>query len=289
MSDTILQIREPDSRIAIAAALTALALLAPLPALGQDWHTTSYARQATGENHLRVDVEYGAGKLMLAPAATGTLYRASLRYDADAFKPKVTYSGNQLRFGMEGGNAHGRNLKEGQLDLRLSPDVPLDLKLAFGATDATIELGGLRIRSAGIRTGASRTLVSVSSPNQRECRLLEIEVGAAQFEARGLGNLNAERLTLKGGVGEVTLDFTGAWEQDMSAQIDMGLGALTLRVPAGLGVRVEKSGLLAAFDSQRLTRRGNVYYSENWEDATYKLTLDVDAALGSIRVEWVDS
>lgn len=276
-------------QMALAATLTALALLAPAALHGQDWHTTSYARQAAGENSLHVDVEYGAGRLNIAPASAGTLYRANLRYDADAFTPKVTYANGRVRFGIEGNNVRGRNLKEGLLDLRLSPQVPVDLELAFGAADATIELGGIRVRSAEVHTGASRTMLSVSSPNAEECRLLEVEVGAARFEAKGLGNLNTPRLTLQGGVGEVILDFTGEWKQDMSAAIEMGLGSLTLRVPTGLGVRVVKGGMLASFDSQRLIKRGDVYYSENWDDADHKLSLEIEAALGSIRVEWVDS
>lgn len=275
-------------RIAIAATITALLLLAPRAARGQDWHETSYARQASGESNLAVKIEYGAGKLDIAPAASGTLYRANLRYDADAFTPEVSYANSRLRFGMENGNVRGRNLKEGRLDLRLSPDVPLELDLAFGATDATVELGGLLVRHVNIQTGASRTVVSVSSPNEEECRLFEVEVGAASFEARNLGNLNAPRLTLQGGVGEVVLDFTGRWQQDMNAGVEMGLGSLTLRLPRGLGVRIVKDGLLASFDSQGLTKRGDVYYSEDYDDATYKLALDLDAALGSIRVEWVD-
>lgn len=276
-------------RIALAATLTALALLAPRPALGQDWHTASYSRQVDRERNLRVDVQYGAGRLNIAPAASGTLYRANLRYDADAFTPSVTYANARVRFGVEGNNVRGRNLKEGLLDLRLTPDVPVDLELAFGASDATIELGGLRIQSAEIQTGASRTVLRVSSPNQEQCRQLEIEVGAARFEAHELGNLNTRRVTVKGGVGEVTLDFTGAWQQDMNASISMGLGTLTLRLPAGLGVRVVKDGMLTSFDSQRLTKRGDVYYSEDWDTATHKLSLELEAALGSIRVEWVDS
>lgn len=276
-------------KIAIALTITAVALLSPLPLIGQDWHTTSFSRQVSGEEHVRVDVEYGAGRLSLAPGSAGTLYRANLRYDAEAFKPRVTYSGSRLRIGMEGNNVRGRNLKEGHLDLRLSPNVPLDLELAFGAADATLELGGLRIRSAEVHTGASRTVLNVSTPNPEECRLLELEVGAAQFEALGLGNLNTREVTFQGGVGEVTLDFTGEWRRDMTANVEMGLGALILRFPRDLGVRVTRSGMLASFDSQRLTKRGDVYYSENWDDAQYKLTLNVEAALGSIRVEWVDS
>src|SRR5690606_7258448 len=137
--------------------------------------------------------------------------------------------------------------------------------------------------------GASRTMLRVSSPNVQECERLEIEVGAARFEAQGIGNLNTSHLTLQGGVGEVVLDFTGEWQQDLDANIEMGLGSLTLRVPVCLGVRIVKDGLLASFDSQRLTKRVYVYYSEDWETAEHKLSLEVDAALGSIRVEWVDS
>jgi hypothetical protein len=276
-------------RIALALTITALALLAPRPARGQDWRTTSYARQVSGEENLRVDVQYGAGKLNIAPAAAGTLYRANLRYDADAFTPKVTYANSRVRFGFESSNGRGHNLKDGLLDLRLSPDVPVELELAFGAADATIELGGIRIRSAEIQTGASRTVLNVSSPNQELCRLFQVEVGAARFEARGLGNLNAQRFSLKGGVGEVTLDFTGDWKQDLNASVEMGLGSLTLRVPTGLGVRISKNGMLASFDSQGLTKRGDVYYSEDWENADHKLSLELDASLGSIKVEWVDS
>jgi hypothetical protein len=238
---------------------------------------------------LRVDVEYGAGQLKLGPAQAGLLYRTNIRYDADAFKPKVSYEANRLRIGMEGGNVRGRNLREALLDVRLSPDVPVDLRVAFGAADATLDLGGLRLQRARIQTGASRTTVNVTSANRESCELLEIEVGAAKFEANGLGNLNARRIAVRGGVGEVVLDFGGEWQQDMQGTVEMGLGSLTIRVPHDVGLRVVKGGLLSAFDSQGLVKRGNVYYSENWERVSHKLTLDIDAALGSIRVEWLDS
>jgi hypothetical protein len=276
-------------RIGIAFTLTMLAMLAPRALNAQDWRTMTASRATTSEDRLRVDVEYGAGQLKLGPAQGGLLYRANIRYDADAFKPKVVYEDSRLRIGMEGGNVRGRNLREAMLDVRLSPDVPVDLRVAFGAADATLELGGLRLQRGRIQTGASRTTVNVTSVNRESCELLEIEVGAAKFEANGLGNLNAQRLAVRGGVGEVILDFTGAWQQDMQGTIEMGLGSLTVRMPHAVGLRVVKGGLLSAFDSQGLVKRGNVYYSENWDRATHKLTLDIEAALGSIRVEWVDS
>jgi hypothetical protein len=129
----------------------------------------------------------------------------------------------------------------------------------------------------------------VSEPNPEVCELIQLDVGAAKFTATGLANLNAKRLVFSGGVGEVTLDFTGLLRQDLRATVKMGLGTLTLRVPRSIGMQVRKDGLLVGFDSQGLTKRGDVYYSENWENSERRVTIDIDAAFGSIRVVWVDA
>jgi hypothetical protein len=270
------------------AALVALGGpgLRELPA--QDWRSITTLRRYSGEDLLRVNVEYGAGTLNITPGADNSLYRATLRYDGNVFRPVNRYHDGELHLGIEGGSFRTGNLKAGRLDLALGPRVPLDLELKFGAAEAEVELGGLRVREASIQTGASGTRVQVSRPNRENCSSAVFEVGAARFEASGLGNLNCEDLRLSGGVGEVILDFSGAWRNDMSADVDMGLGSLTLRVPRGLGVSVRKSGVLASFDSQGLIKRGNVYYSENYENAEHKLTVNIDAALGAIRVQWVD-
>lgn len=259
-----------------------------LPA--QDWRTLARGREYAGEDALQVDLEYGAGRLVIAPAGKGVLYRASLRYDADLFHPAMDYGSNRLHIGLGDGEIKGRkNMKGGQLDLRLGPETPLDVALKFGAAEAKLELGGLRVRNLNVSTGASATVLSFSKPNLVPCERVEFEVGAAKFEVLGLGNLNARELEVSGGVGEVMLDFSGSWRSDLNAKVHMGLGALTLRVPNGLGVRVQKDGMLAGFDSQGLIKRGNVYYSEGYERAKRKLTVELNAAFGSIKVEWVNA
>jgi len=272
----------------LGLAAAALLSAGATPAAGQDWHTVTSTRQVGAENLLRVDVEYGAGRLVIGAAPAGTLYRSKLRYDQNLFEPRTSYRNGLLRIGVDAGRMRGRNIEAGLLDLALSPEIPVELELRFGAAEAALDLGGLRVRHAKISTGASRTALRVATPNPDICRAIVIEVGAAQFTATGLGNLNAERLSLHGGVGEVILDFTGEWKSDMTADVAMGLGALTLRIPRGVGVRVRKGGILAGFDSQGLIKRGDVYFSEDWDSAERKLTIDVDAALGSVRVAWVD-
>lgn len=273
----------------VVAALGMLMLLTPLTAHAQDWRTVTSSRQRSSENTMRVDVEYAAGELKISRAPRGTLYRSTLRYDADVFKPKLDYADGRLRVGVEGNNVRGRNLKSGLLDLRLTPDVPLDMELKFGAVEANVDLGGLRIRNAQISTGASSTRLTVSERNVETCDLLEIKVGAAKFEGQKLGNLNAARMRVEGGVGEVSLDFTGTRRSSTEVEITMGLGSLVLRVPRGVGMRVEKGGLLATFDSQGLTKRGDLFYSEDYDGAATRINFKIDAALGSIRVVWVDS
>jgi hypothetical protein len=68
----------------------------------------------------------------------------------------------------------------------------------------------------------------------------------------------------------------------------MGLGSLTLRFPRALGVRIQREGFLTRFSPAGMVRRGDAWYSNNWDSARYKLTVQVDAALGSVDVEWMN-
>ncbi len=263
-----------------------LAVAVPASASAQDWESLSLSRAFSGEAALAVEVEYGAGTLTIAPGQPTSLYRAAMRFDADAFEPVTSYENGRLRIGVDGNDVRGRRVEGGSLTLELSPRVPLDLDLAFGAAEAELELGGLQVSSLEISTGASRTALSFSVPNAITAETLMFEVGAAQFHATGLGNARARRLSLQGGVGEVDLDFSGEWAADMDASVEMGLGKLTLRLPRGLGVRIEKDGLLATLDDDGLIKRGNVYYTQDFEKAERKLTLDIDAAFNAIEIIW---
>jgi predicted membrane protein len=163
----------------------------------------------------------------------------------------------------------------------------MDLDLAFGAVQAEIDLGGLALTDLSLSTGASESTIDVSEPNTASMRTASFEVGAAQFTARHLGNLNAERIQFDAGVGSVSLWLNGRWQRDAQLSIDMGLGSLNLFVPEGLGIRLRKDSFLTALDSEGLVKRGDVYESLDFEDADRKVTIDLDAAFGSVAVVWV--
>lgn len=275
----------------LSAGVAAIALgMAAAPLQAQDWRTVGSRRQLAGEDRVKVEVQFGAGTLELEPAEPGTLYRSSMRYDAELFRPIQEYRPGLLRLGIDGlREGVKRDIREGgRLAVALTPDVPLDLDLKFGAVEATLELGGMRLRNVALRTGASESRVNFSKANPIRMDHLSIEVGAAELRVTGLANANIESLTVKGGVGDVQLDFTGRWRGDTTAKIELGLGALTLVLPRDVGVRVTKTSFLMGFDSQGLVKRGNAYYSTNWDSAQNKLTLDISGAFGSIDVQWAD-
>lgn len=271
----------------LAVTVPAVLIVGAADAVAQDWRSVASTRRYDGEERLAVDVQYGAGEIRLAPAGSDVLYRIVLEYDPARHEPVQTYSNGRLRVALGGRRDGGRgSSRSGRLDVQLSPSVLLDLDLSFGAAKADLDFGGLRIQRLEISTGASDTELRFSTPNPVRAEEVRIVAGAAAFRARQLGNANARRLVVDGGVGDVHLDFSGEWQGDMEADLDIGMGALTLVLPRDVGVRVVRSTFLASFNPQGLERGDDGYYSSNWGEAAYRLTVDVGAAFGAINVRW---
>jgi hypothetical protein len=255
----------------------------------QDWSTVTASRQLGGEREVRVQVHYGAGILHVRPGEPGTLYRMELRYDPDVLEPQTHYEEGLLEIGMDRvgtGIRMGSRDGSGRLDLELSPDVPLLLDLEFGAARADLDLGGLAVRELHVETGASDTRLEMSAANPVQMELASFEAGAAHLVASGLGNLNAERIRLEAKAGKATLDFGGEWQRDAEVDLALDLGAVELRFPRGLGVQLVVDALLTSVDAQEMFRRGDRYYSADWDGAETRITVEIDAHVGAIDVAW---
>jgi hypothetical protein len=286
-----------DGKHKAALVAVLLAILPPCHLAAQSWRTLSSARQLHGETDARVHVQYGAGRFRLSPGTSGELYRMELRYDEDKFIPLREYEAGTgtLNLGVRARDGQGIHVSLGDrrregpvpsFDLSLNPDIPLSLEMELGAVEADVELGALALRRASYRTGASRTHLRFSRPNPIACEELEMEAGAAEFRADDLANANCARVSFRGGVGEVTLGFGGTWRRSVAADVNVGIGSLHLRLPRDVGVAVRLSRFLASFDAAGFEKRGNMYYSANFNSARYRLNLDVNASLGGVDVVW---
>jgi hypothetical protein len=252
-------------------------------------------RQMHGETRLGAKLEYAAGSLRIGPGQPAELYRMDLSYDEDRFVPLSDFdaaTGSVLLGLNAAGNAGVRVVSRNQLQqvaaVAFSPRVDLALDLTLGAVDAEVELGGLRVSTLDLKTGASRSVVRFSQPNLTRCRRADFSAGAAELRVIGLGNSRCDDIGFEGGIGKVMLDFSGAWTSSARVQVKMAVGELILRLPHKVGVRIAMDKFLSRFAPAGLVPRGNQFESPNYNRSERHLDLDLTTAMGGVTVEWVD-
>ena len=272
------------------AAALLLAALAIREAEAQSWRSMEVSRQLRDSAEHRVTVRYGAGRFTLRPTSDPVLFSMSVRYDEERMRPLHAYdvSGRSLRLGVEGESVRWTRLlkdrDESELRLQLSDAVPLDLRLELGATRARVDAGGLSLNSLRMETGAADAVLDFSSPNRRRMRVLDLELGAASLVITNLGNANVERIRVDGGVGSVDLDFGGTLTSDVDVDANVALGKLALHLPEAVGIRVEIRRILAGFQHAGLVRRGDAFYSENWDSARVRMRVRAETVFGAVEV-----
>lgn len=270
-----------------------------VPSAAQDWQTVTTSRQLHGDEKLVASVNFLSGTIRVFPADNRTLYKAEMRYDAEQFRPLNRFSNGSsyLRIGLDAEDFKGDlDLDERSpqyLDLALPLAVPTDLRMTFGVARAELELGGIALSKASVETGASETTIRFSSANHVDCSRIDLKVGAARISLERLGNSRCRRVEIGGAAGDITLDFTGDWLEgaQMHVEAKMGLGQLTLVIPRDLGVLVDLDRFLVSFDKAGFIQRGSDrsrWYSPNFDDASARVDIMIDAAFGDIDVVWVE-
>jgi hypothetical protein len=271
-------------------------LVLPSLAAGQTWQSVSGSRRVHGEERLRVEVEFAVGTFRLYPAEGTALYHTDILYDAEYFEPRIEYDARRgrLYLGVTPEVESGLDLDyddtEQYLTVGLSRSVPTTLELKFGAARAELDLGGIPLERAEIKTGASESVISFDEPNPIVCDRLEVGAGAAEFTLEQLGNARCRVIEVAGGVGDITLDFTGQWDGAVNTRVKIvvGFGEVNLRLPIGLGVEVDIDRIFAGFEASGFVKHGSRYVSHGYDGAEQKLRLDIKAALGDVNVEWVE-
>ena len=279
-------------RVVIA---TAALLLVAGSVSAQSMRAFSTFRQRHGETRLTAALDYRAGGLRIAPGRPSELYRMDASYDEARFLPTSDFDAarGSVALGFEPVGEGGlrvvntRQLRQ-DANVAFSPAVDLNLGVTLGAVDADMELGGLRLSSLTLQAGASQAVIRFSQPNRSRCRAAEITAGAAEVTMLSLGNSRCDRLDFEGGMGKVTLDFSGAWTSSSRASVKMAMGELTLRLPRRVGVRLTLDRFLASFDPAGLVRTGSAFESPGYARAERQLEIGVTSAVGGVKVEWVD-
>ena len=269
----------------IAAALF---MAAATPALAQRWRTLDASRQLRDTAPLVVNVQYAAGKLELRPAAAGDLYTMHLKYDADRSEPVSRYDSlsHTLSLGLKSSHMnwnHG-DQDAGAMQAQLSARVPLDLRFEVGAVEGDVQLGGLRITDLSLKGGAAEVTLRFDAPNPVSMRTMKLDAGAESVKVVKGVNAATDRIRANVGVGALDLDFTGVLTHDLDVQASVALGDFTLRLSPDVGVFVDAKTFLGDLSGSGLVKRGDGWYTPDYEKATRHVRVRLRAFVGGFKL-----
>ncbi|HEV3330907.1 MAG TPA: toast rack family protein [Bryobacteraceae bacterium] len=153
---------------------------------------------------VRVDLEMGAGNLRVRSGA-GKLLRADFIYNVPSWRPEVRYTtaaghGN-LSVRQPGSGHPNLGHTEYEWDLELSREVPLDMRVHFGAGEARLNLADLSLRDVDVEMG----------------------VGELDLDLRG-DPQHSYDVRIRGGVGEATVRLPS--DVGISADVQGGIGEI---------------------------------------------------------------
>jgi hypothetical protein len=110
---------------------------------------------------------------------------------------------------------------------------------------------------------------------------LEIRTGAGESNL-DLSALDASNLRVEVGAGTTNLDLSGSWDHNVIADITGGVGQLSIKLPTGVGVRINLDTALVSVTANGLTKDEDGYVNQAYGSAAHTLTLELHAGVGSI-------
>jgi hypothetical protein len=202
--------------------------------------TTALAVPLEGSERGRVNIEYGAGKLLVSGgASSGNLLSGSFDggVDHDARRSSgevnVKLSGPSDFAGM---GWWGWNGGERRWDIHLNNSAPIALDVQVGAAESRIDLTNLRVTDLHLQTGASGT--EVWMPSSAGQTTAKISGGVASINIH-IPSEVAARIRVESGLSSIDVDKNrfpkSGNDTYQSANYDTASNKVDLRLEMGVG------------------------------------------------------
>ncbi|MCX7681471.1 MAG: toast rack family protein [Anaerolineae bacterium] len=239
-----------------------------------------------------VEIMFGTGELEIEAGTSDVLFSGDFRYNVSQWEPEIKYRDGVLtirqgetdeQWGMPTGKA--RN----EWELKFTPRVPLAMDINVGAGRGDLDLSGLQLTELEVSLGAGNCDLRFNEVNRAALETFTLESGASRVEVSGIGNASPRRMSVRGGVGDIVLDFTGAWTETAEIDIAAGVGAITLRLPDNVGVKVEAEGLSNINAPGFHLRDGRYYVNDAFGEAEVELHIKITAGVGNINLREVSN
>jgi len=270
--------------------------LAPLPELAI---ITIDEVLAPGVNRMEIDVEFGLGEISLERGNPAKAVTGYLQYDEEYIRPEVDYSvrAGVARFSLATESRRGGweglripDMESPESELYFTTRVPMEVNFSCGLGEANLDLGELQVTNLNLENGLGETVLDFSAPNGVELRRIDVDNGLGKLTASNLSNSRAEELRFDCGLGSAELDFSGETLRDMSVDVTIGLGSVTMLIPRGFNVEMQaEENFLSSIDTRDMViRGGGRYQSENFDSRKPTLRITASVGMGSININWTD-
>ena len=258
--------RKPNTRLLLflllAALVPAMAACGGRIAVGEtQTKEETVARQDASE--VEVQLRMGAGELNVS-GGSQQLLEAAFTYNVEAWEPVLEYdvSAGTGRLTVTQPEVAEIGIPNNDIryewDLRLSEEMPLEMRVDLGAGQNNLNLAGLNLRSLRMNTGAGE---------------VDVNLGGA-----------LETLRMETGAGEINLNLANRWEQDMEAQISGGIGSVTVLLPSDVGARVTVRQGIGSVNADGLTRSGDTYTNDAYGESEVTLDITIEGGIGEVNL-----
>lgn len=254
-----------------------------------------HAVPLAGADSAVVNIAFGAGKLDLEAGVSDELFSGYFRYNVEKWTPEITREDDELTI-RQGGTEDGivgfpdedwgipTGDERNRWELEFSPEVPLEMDVKAGAGDGELDLTDLQLTALDVDIGAGDFILRFDEPNEFEMDHLTLDAGASRLEALRIGNASPEKVRVRGGLGDISVDLTGAWSHSAEVRITTGAGSVTVHVPQALGVLAEAEGGLSKVEAPGLRQVGDTYVNDAFGKAEMELHLQITTGVGEVRL-----
>ena len=262
---------------------------------GQRGHYETVEKEfkASTDRPLEVLLKVDVGEVLVEKGTDERTGTVTIRYKTQKFRQQIDFDENRNRlkiyFDMKGLKNVNTDEDPAEVSLKLpyGVDILFDSKIKAG--EVRMEMGGLRLREFSLTTWAGDVEVRFDEPNPIVMDFFDVDAKVGELRLVELGNARFEKADINGGIGEIDIDFTGAFVSECKAKVDLDIGEASVLLPRNAGIQMSIGGGFS-FLSQKnvdgsLYKRGRSYYSEDFEDSRSKFYLRITPGLGELNVD----
>jgi hypothetical protein len=240
--------------------------------------------------HLRLEVD--AGEVRVSRGQSEEQLTVHLIYTKTQFRHAFRFNEQdnrlEIRFDKDGWFDRDAGHITAELEIELPRDATIHADCRIKAGEVKMQLGGLRVADFAMSVTAGEVNVDFDQPNRVEMQSLKLNTRIGESNFRRLGNARFRDADINGGIGEMTIDFSGAMLPAAMAEVDLDIGETVIVLPQDAGAKLSISKFL--FLSQiampfDFRKDGRYYYTDNYGKAGQDFELRISSGIGEVRIE----